>query len=169
MCECNNNCKNCENKADDPSRRKLLGWMIGLFNAAVGIAVIGPVIGFIGAPLSNKKKGRWIDVLWNEDIADGETREVRFTIVVKDGFRNTDRTYTLFLRKHEGSVVAYDPSCTHLGCRISFQDEKQRFFCPCHGGIFDVEGKVVAGPPPRALSRYDTKIEAGRVFVYKEV
>lgn len=143
--------------------------MIGLFNAAVGIAVIGPVIGFIAAPLSNKKKGRWIDVIADQELAEGQTKEVRFSIIVKDGFRNTNRTYSMFMRKYEGAVVAFEPSCTHLGCRVTFQDDKQRFFCPCHGGVFDVEGKVVAGPPPRSLDRYETKVEGGKILIYKEV
>lgn len=169
MCECKNDCKNCKNNANDPERRKLLGWMIALFNTAVGVAVIGPVIGFIGAPLKSKRERKWLDVMSDADLAEGTVREARVTVAVKDGFRTADRTYSLFVRKSEGAVVAYEPSCTHLGCRVSYQDDKQRFFCPCHGGVFDADGNVVGGPPPRALDRYETKVEGGRIYVSKEV
>ncbi|HXH59839.1 MAG TPA: ubiquinol-cytochrome c reductase iron-sulfur subunit [Fimbriimonadaceae bacterium] len=158
-----------QNSVRDPERRRLLGWMIALFNIVVGIAIIGPVIGFIGAPLEQKLKGKWIDVLGDDELGEGETKETRFTMEIKDGFRKTDRTYVIFLGRRNGAVVAFNPSCTHLGCRVKYQDEKKRFFCPCHGGVFDVNGKVVAGPPPRPLDRFETKVENGRILVRKEV
>jgi Rieske Fe-S protein len=43
--------------------------------------------------------------------------------------------------------------------------EQDRFFCPCHNGVFDKSGNVVSGPPPRALDRFETKIEDGVLFI----
>ena len=33
------------------------------------------------------------------------------------------------------------------------------FGCPCHGGQYDTEGNRIAGPPVRALDRYNYSIE----------
>ena len=41
----------------------------------------------------------------------------------------------------------------------------QRFICPCHGGVYDFEGKVDGGPPVRPLDRFYTRVRSGRVQV----
>jgi cytochrome b6-f complex iron-sulfur subunit len=43
--------------------------------------------------------------------------------------------------------------CTHLACNVAYQDGKG-FACPCHGSVFDEDGRVVKGPAPRPLPRY---------------
>ena len=35
---------------------------------------------------------------------------------------------------------------------------RERFVCPCHGGVYDFEGKVVGGPPVRPLDRFETRV-----------
>jgi menaquinol-cytochrome c reductase iron-sulfur subunit len=171
MSDCKNNCPDCKcnGEVQNPQRRKFMGVVVGLINGVIGIAIVGPVIGFIGAPLFRRIKGRWIPVMPESDIAVGQTTEATFNVTVKDGYRTVDQKYSLYLRRTENAVVAFDPSCTHLGCRVTFQDNKERYFCPCHGGVFDIDGSVVSGPPPRPLKQYETKIEDGQVWVYREV
>jgi Rieske Fe-S protein len=55
--------------------------------------------------------------------------------------------------------------CPHLGCRVRWEAQSQRFLCPCHTAVFDREGKVVSGPPPRPLDRYDVEIVDGSVYL----
>ena len=86
-----------------------------------------------------------------------------------DDFGMADRRYTVFLRRYENTVLAFDPACTHLGCRIKHSTEQNRYLCPCHGGVFDEDGKVVSGPPPKPLEQHPTKVEGGKIWVYKEV
>ena len=64
---------------------------------------------------------------------------------------------------------ALSVTCTHLGCTPNWLDGEQKFKCPCHGSVFDIEGKVVAGPAPRPLDLLPSKIENGRLLVvFKE-
>ncbi len=44
-------------------------------------------------------------------------------------------------------VVALSNICPHLGCKVHWEVRNQRFFCPCHGGVFDNDGVATAGPP----------------------
>lgn len=44
-------------------------------------------------------------------------------------------------------VVALSNVCPHLGCKVHWEEDKRRFFCPCHGGVFEPNGRAVAGPP----------------------
>ena len=41
------------------------------------------------------------------------------------------------------------------------------FGCPCHGGQYDTEGNRTAGPPVRALDRYEFLIDNGRLLLRK--
>jgi Rieske Fe-S protein len=168
-------CKNCDNcdcgndAPDSPERRKLLGISVGIINGVIATAIIGPVVGFVGAPLLQKRKGIWVKVLSESDLPPGETKDVKFTMHIKDGFMEVDREYALFMRRSGDKVLAFDPACPHLGCRVDYQSDKGRFFCPCHGAVFDDAGAVVAGPPARGLFEHKTKIEDDHIWVYREV
>ena len=70
----------------------------------------------------------------------------------------------LVIRTQKG-VKAFSAICTHLGCVVEWDAVKKEILCPCHAGIFDVEGKVVAGPPPLPLPTLETSISDGKVFV----
>jgi Rieske Fe-S protein len=165
----NDKCKNCTNCSDKPSRRKVLGWIIGTINGIIILAIIGPVLGFIGSPLKVKRRDEWVDVLGENELSVGETKEVLVSLMVRDGYRVAEMKYTVFLKKEQNQILAFNPACTHLGCRISFQKNKSRYFCPCHGGVFDDQGNVVSGPPPRPLDTYPVKIENGRILIQKKV
>jgi Rieske Fe-S protein len=57
--------------------------------------------------------------------------------------------------------------CTHMGCPIAWVADEGSYRCPCHGGRFDAEGRVVAGSPTRALDRAPVFLDADVVTVYK--
>lgn len=61
--------------------------------------------------------------------------------------------------------VAISTRCAHLGCPVRYIQASQKFVCPCHGGIYDAQGKVAGGPPVRPLDRFYTRVERGRVQV----
>jgi cytochrome b6-f complex iron-sulfur subunit len=68
------------------------------------------------------------------------------------------------------AVKAFSKICTHLGCEVEWQAEKKHFFCPCHEGFFDANGKNIAGPPPRPLNEFKVTIKDDNIFVaLKEV
>jgi Rieske Fe-S protein len=149
-------------------RRKLLGWLVGIINAGVFAAVLGPVAGFIGWPLKqHKEPGRWIPVLDDAALQDGETKSVTYQIEVKDGYMMAPRKYSVFVSRKGRKVCAYDPTCPHLGCHVEYKDRRKRYVCPCHGGVFDEDGSRVSGPPPRGLTKIATKVADGRIWVYR--
>jgi Rieske Fe-S protein len=53
--------------------------------------------------------------------------------------------------------------CPHLGCRVRWEGD--HFLCPCHNGVFNREGGVVSGPPPRPLDRYEVEVIDGSVYL----
>ena len=69
----------------------------------------------------------------------------------------------------KAAVIAFSGACTHLGCLVQWQEDKQQFPCPCHGRTFDAIGDPVyteeSQPHYMSLPRLDTKIEDGHIYV----
>lgn len=151
------------------SRRKMMGLVVGVINLGLIGSIVGPMVGFATAPLGVKRKQKWVELMDEEMIQPGEVKEVNYSLRVLDGYQEVEQKYTVFLRRGEGEVICLDPACTHLGCRINYQTEQHRFVCPCHGGVFDADGKVTSGPPPKALERHPVKIENGKIWISREV
>ena len=78
----------------------------------------------------------------------------------------SERDPAVLMRIGEREVVAFSQKCTHLGCVVFYQTDKQRWHCPCHNGNFDVRtGAVLSGPPARPLGRIDVEIrDDGQVW-----
>jgi cytochrome b6-f complex iron-sulfur subunit len=62
-------------------------------------------------------------------------------------------------------VKVFSSVCTHLSCHVHWDAVAGNFLCPCHMGRFDVNGEVIAGPPPAPLPDFPTKIDGDKVFV----
>lgn len=58
-------------------------------------------------------------------------------------------------KSSSGKITALNPVCTHAKCIVNFNDEEKSWDCPCHGGRFDVQGKVLTGPPRKDLQQID--------------
>ena len=65
----------------------------------------------------------------------------------------------------DGSFLALSKSCTHLGCSVPWDEEKNKFICPCHGSTFDLHGNVLTAPALRPLDYFPVFIENGLVRV----
>jgi len=73
---------------------------------------------------------------------------------------------TCWVRHLEGDKFRiFAANCTHLGCPVRWFEQSQLFLCPCHGGAFYADGEHAAGPPPRALYKYEYKVENGNLMV----
>jgi Rieske Fe-S protein len=82
------------------------------------------------------------------------------TVSRQDGWYRERARETVFLVWDGRTTVhAMSATCTHLGCQVRWDAESAHFRCPCHGGVFDVTGRVVFGPPPRPLERLDARID----------
>ena len=55
------------------------------------------------------------------------------------------------MRVAEDQYRAFAATCTHLDCIVEFRSDRQLFWCNCHDGQFDLNGRNVGGPPPRPL------------------
>ena len=80
-------------------------------------------------------------------------------------------TINLTRRARNGDAddfIALSSTCPHLGCQVRWEPQNNRFFCPCHNGVFDPSGRATAGPPAEAgqsLPGYDLKVESGLLHI----
>jgi cytochrome b6-f complex iron-sulfur subunit len=78
----------------------------------------------------------------------------------------------ILIKRDEKGFAAYSTVCPHLGCRVHWQADQRQFFCPCHNGVFNSDGKAISGPPADAgqsLGRVPLRVDEQSGTVYLEV
>ena len=71
----------------------------------------------------------------------------------------------ILVRVDDDEIVAYSQKCTHLACAVVPRPDEGVIHCPCHEGFFDLRtGRVLAGPPPRPLSRITLEVSGDDVY-----
>jgi len=166
--------------------RFLEGATIGI-GAAIGAIVTLPVLGFAVAPafvgqdypdvdlgpLDNYPEGQWQIATFTSRPIDGSVSR-RTAFIRNNGLKDGVPSFSILSNR-----------CVHLGCPTQPQGppgeprkvetsalpveltptQPSGYGCPCHGGAYDVEGNRVAGPPVRALDRYEYSIVEGNVVL----
>jgi cytochrome b6-f complex iron-sulfur subunit len=62
----------------------------------------------------------------------------------------------MLIHHKDNTWTALAAVCTHLGCTVGYEADKDRIYCGCHGGIYDPKtGQNVGGPPPRPLKKFN--------------
>jgi Rieske Fe-S protein len=155
--------------AKDPelARRPFLAtltWLIGaLVTAVYGI----PAIAYLISPaLQKAREEDWLRLGSISKVELGKPTLFKATIERQSGWIVNQEELTAYVITEDGrDYAAISNICTHLGCRVRWIEEQGEFFCPCHNGVFDKDGQVVDGPPPRPLDRYQTKVEDDQLFI----
>jgi cytochrome b6-f complex iron-sulfur subunit len=137
---------------ESANRRKfLVASIVAVSTAAMGV-ILYPVYQYL-APRKETDNGGKISFPESEIPAGG----AKF-------FQFRGETGVI-VRKSSGELIALSAVCTHLGCIVQWQSDKQDFLCPCHAGRYTTEGEVISGPPPRPLSKLPFTVSNGTVTV----
>jgi cytochrome b6-f complex iron-sulfur subunit len=65
----------------------------------------------------------------------------------------------------QSAYIALSRVCTHQGCSVNYNSSGKNFVCPCHGGVYNINGKVVSGPPPAPLAQYQVMVSGSTLSV----
>src|SRR5439155_22472029 len=105
-----------------------------------------------------------------DDLTVCETTQRDLVMPITDGYMEVAAVKSSWaLRLSTNEVTVCSSICTDVGCGYRWDAGEKEFKCPCHGSVFDLNGKVVGGPAPRSLDRLPVKIENGHLLVqYKE-
>jgi cytochrome b6-f complex iron-sulfur subunit len=133
-------------------RRKFLNLLLTL----LGLTTLGSIIYPLGrflAPPGAKDKSKQIS-LKRSEIPAGEAKDIAFAGMP-----------AMVINRPGKGFVAFSRVCSHLGCLVDYDKVRNRIFCPCHAAVFDLEGNVVTGPPPKALQKLPLKVEGEAIVI----
>jgi cytochrome b6-f complex iron-sulfur subunit len=74
----------------------------------------------------------------------------------------------LFLKKENGATTAFKGVCSHMECNVVYKPEDKKFYCACHKGWFDDNGKNIEGPPPKPLESFVIQTEDDKLIVARK-
>ena len=125
----------------EPNRRGFIDWFLGTMAGALLLAVFYPVVRYAVPPRSE------------EPTAVSVTLDIQPSAVQPNSgriFKFGNRP-GLLVRTPTGELRAFSAVCTHLNCTVQYRPDLSHIWCACHNGHFDLNGKNIAGPPPRPL------------------
>ena len=137
-----------------PERRGVVRWILGGGLATSVASFIYPAIRFMNPP-------DLPEASVNEVLA-GKINDFKLNTgaIVRFGSRPA-----LLIRVGEVDFRAFSAVCTHLNCTVQFKSETHQIWCACHNGLFDLNGKVVSGPPPRPLEEFAVGVRGDEVVI----
>ena len=135
-------------------RRTLMGWLLGGGFAASFASVVYPALRFINPPEVSEAAVNEVPAGKVQDLKPNSGKIIRF------GNRPA-----LLVRVGENEWRAFSAVCTHLNCTVQYQDSSRQIWCACHNGLYDLNGKVVSGPPPAPLEEYAVKVRGEELVI----
>jgi menaquinol-cytochrome c reductase iron-sulfur subunit len=150
-------------------RRSFLGALLGVGAAAVGALLSVPLIRLVLHPLlRTTTPTTWSDIGPVDEFSSltGPTKK-SILVEQRDGWRKIVSENVVYVIKDaDGALAALSSVCPHLGCSLPWVSDKSEFICPCHIGRFAPDGKLLGGPPPRAMDRLESRVENGVLQVH---
>ncbi|MBP6834012.1 MAG: Rieske 2Fe-2S domain-containing protein [Deltaproteobacteria bacterium] len=138
------------------ARRTLLDLAVGATASGVGLLALLPAVRFATPPAQPTPGASGSVVGRREEFGENTARVV-----------NLDGEPVLVLALPGGDFRAFMARCTHLGCVVSYNPAREQIECPCHGGRFGCDGRVLAGPPPSALRELPVVVRRDEVMVVR--
>jgi cytochrome b6-f complex iron-sulfur subunit len=135
-------------------RRGLVGWLLGSGLAISVSSFIYPIVRFLNPPPVTEAAVNEVVAGKLQDLKPNSGKIVRF-----------GDTPVLLIRTSQTEWRAFSAVCTHLSCIVQYQPERTRIWCACHNGVYNLQGQVVSGPPPKPLRLYDVHVRQDEVVI----
>ncbi len=149
-------------------RRSFLMAMFAVSGTVVGALLAVPLFRFATFPLrKNESETAWSEVGPAADFVSLAAPVAKtITLERRDAWQTiSSQTAVYVLPMKDGQLRILSPICPHLGCSVQWQNEQNKFVCPCHSGSFTAEGLRISGPPPRSMDSLEVKVENGTLKV----
>src|SRR6516165_12451028 len=139
-------------------RRRVVGFLLGGGLFASLVSFVYPVLRYVIPPPVADLGGDEVVASKVGDLKRNGSKIFRF------GTRPA-----LLVMTAEGEYRALSAVCTHLSCTVQYRNDLQQIWCACHNGLYDLNGKVIGGPPPRPLEQYLVNIRNDEVVVTRRI
>jgi Rieske Fe-S protein len=155
------------------TRRRFMTGTAHMTGGVATAAIVIPALGFTLGPLFDKPTVRWETVGFPNDFPNDNYVPKVITVTPEIG--DVGKT-TVYVRARNplldttpvnqyNRFIAISSRCAHLGCPVRWTPAAERFICPCHGGVYDLQGARTGGPPVRPLDRFATRLMNGMVQI----
>lgn len=137
------------------SRRSLLNWFLASGFGALLIAIVYPVARYLVPP----------------KIGESAAASIALDLKPADIKPNSGQIFKfgsqpgIVIRTPAGDLRAFSAVCTHLACTVQYRPDLAHIWCACHNGHYDLNGKNIAGPPPRPLPRFVAAVRGDKIVV----
>ncbi len=141
----------------EPTRRHFINWFLGTSAGAFLLSVFYPVGRYLIPP----------------KVEESMAGSVKLTIKPQDVKPNSGQIFkfgsrpAILIRTPGGELQAFSAVCTHLQCTVQYRPDLSHIWCACHNGHYDLNGKNIAGPPPRPLDPYVVNVRGDQIVVSK--
>lgn len=147
-------------------RRRFLHALGTGLGSLAALAVAIPAVWYLLGPLLRHVPSVWRPVGKADSFPEGHTTKVSFRDAGDLAWSGGSGITVAWLRHEKGDrFIAFAVYCSHLGCPVRWESSAELFMCPCHGGVYYLDGTVAAGPPPRPLPRYPVRVRNGEVEI----
>ncbi len=137
-------------------RRRLITYLLGFSVVATIGGVLTPIVGYLWPPrrASAGGSGR-VQIGTTLDFPAGQGK----VLPVND-------KPVIVVNTAQGGLKAFSAICTHLGCIVEWDQNRQFILCPCHDGRFNaLNGAIISGPQPAPLPELPLTVEDDAVYV----
>ena len=139
-------------------RRGFVQWLLGGGIAASFASFLYPVVKFVMPPDIPEAQVNEVTAGKTADFVPDSGKIVKF-----------GSKPVILVRTADDQWKAFSAICTHLNCTVQFQVNTHQMWCACHNAHYDLNGKVVSGPPPRPLDEFDVRLKGDEVVIGKRV
>ncbi|HXF95038.1 MAG TPA: Rieske 2Fe-2S domain-containing protein [Gemmatimonadales bacterium] len=140
-----------------PARRRFLDWLLATSAGGLVVAVLYPVVRYLIPPRTGESAASSVTLPFRAgEVATNSARIFKF------GNRPG-----ILIRTPDGEFRAYSAICTHLACIVQYRPDLRHIWCACHNGHYDLNGRNIAGPPPRPLDAYTVNLRGDEIVVSK--
>ena len=136
------------------SRRSFLDRLLGLGVLAWLGSVIYPVVEYFKTPPQGEAEVTSVVATKIQNMKPNSGLVFRF-----------GREPAILVSGPDGKLRAFSATCTHLQCTVQYRNDLQKIYCACHNGMYDLNGRNIAGPPPRPLTEFQVTVKGDDVVV----
>lgn len=137
-----------------PARRSVLNWLLATWGGGILASILYPIARYLAPPDIPEAATLSVSAGGASTLQPNSGRVVPF-----------GSQPAIVLRTPGGELRAFTATCTHLDCTVQYRSDLQRIWCACHDGQYDLNGRNVAGPPPRPLEAYDVNVKDDEIVI----
>ncbi len=133
-------------------RRGFLKLLAAFFTSILSGSFLYSFLRYLAPPSKSSEASKII--VAKAEVAEGQAKEIII-----------NNTPAIVINRPGKGYIVLSRVCTHLGCLVKYEPDRSRLFCPCHAGVYNLDGKVISGPPPKPLPKFPFRVEGENIVI----